>query len=393
MATENYGVTASLTASQASTPVSTETLIVFVGDSVSTNTNQAFWFSSMSEYEAKLGSAGTLYQAARCSFDLVGIRGAYFISATKSSADATSADLIAAIEAAVPSIFTEHGDVVTIGVVLGGPSVVTANVVNTMRTALNHTIAGDEKFYGMVYYDGDSTAEDNDDKKLGIANKYCVCNVDDVIVSMSEGSITEKASGAAYKACLLALADYSQEGQLPCRCVGNLPCPNILGICNKNSTKVSRTELEATELSADGITSWRNAGGGKYYTWGDHTSLFANGSVDDEAGRFDSNMRMANHLCNRQMLKYKGVIDAPMTPQIKNDILTAENNYLAYCVSVGALIGSPVCEFRASENTTDTLQQGEFYFSELATVTPPAKYIDFKLTFNTDGFKIYLLDE
>ena len=93
------------------------------------------------------------------------------------------------------------------------------------------------------------------------------------------------------------------------------------------------------------------------------------------------------------MIKYKLDIDSPMTIQVRNDILTAENRYLDYCVSVGALIGSPRCVFTAADNTTDTIQKGEFYFEELCTVTPPAKYIDFNFVFTSEGFSVYLINE
>lgn len=392
MATENYGTNARQSASQAAQPIATETIIVFIGDSASNADSKPYWCSTMSQYKSKFGLTGTLMQAARCAFDIVGIRGAYFISATKEGDSATSAELIGALDG-IKDIYLNHGDVPTIGVALGGPDVATSNVITLLASELNHTSVGDDKFFGIVYYDGDSTEIDAADQKLGITSAQCVCNVDDVILSMSAGAVTEAASGAAYKACLLAAADVNQDGHLPCRTVGNLYCPNILGVCNKNKDILSRTESDATALSADGITSWRNAGGGKYYTWGDHTAAFSNGSIADELGRFDSNVRMMNHLKNRAMQKYKLDIDSPMTIQLRNDILTSENRYLDYCVSVGALIGSPRCVFTAADNATETIQKGEFYFEELCTVIPPSKYIDFNFVFTSEGFSVYLINE
>ena len=79
-----------------------------------------------------------------------------------------------------------------------------------------------------------------------------------------------------------------------------------------------------------------------------------------------------------------------MTLTLRNNILNYEQNQLNYCVSQGALIGDPKIEFRPDANTLNTLQQGQFYFTELATVTPPAKFIEMKLSFTSDGFKVYL---
>jgi hypothetical protein len=200
-------------------------------------------------------------------------------------------------------------------------------------------------------------------------------------------------SGAAYKACLYAQND-AQNRDLPMRSIGNVRAAGVSYICLKSmpDNPITLSEAHATQLSANGITSFINIGGGIYYTWGDHTSEFTNGSVFDERARFDSNIRVLYMITNRYQQKWRNTIDAPMTLALRNDILTEEQSFLDYLVSQGALIGSPKIEFRAIDNITDTLMKGEFYFTELATVVPPSKFLDMKLTFTSEGYSVYVED-
>lgn len=147
---------------------------------------------------------------------------------------------------------------------------------------------------------------------------------------------------------------------------------------------------DADQLSADGIGTFLNIGGGKYVTWGDHTAAFTNGSVADERARFDNFPRMRMLITNRFQQKWHAVIDDRMDLKLRNDILTEEGNYLNYLVSIGALVGSPRCEFRPADNTQETIKQGQFYFYDVVTYTPPAKYIDLGVAFTDEGYLVYL---
>jgi hypothetical protein len=151
-------------------------------------------------------------------------------------------------------------------------------------------------------------------------------------------------------------------------------------------------ESELNELSANGIGSFLNTGGGKFVTWGDHTSAFGNGTIEDERGRFDNYPRMRMRVTNRFEQKWRPVIDAGMDLTLRNDILTEEQDFLYYLVSVRALIGSPRCEFSPIDNTKESISQGHFYFKDFITYTPPAKYIDLGVSFTDEGYTVYLED-
>lgn len=156
------------------------------------------------------------------------------------------------------------------------------------------------------------------------------------------------------------------------------------------SVDIIIAKSDADQLSADGIGTFLNIGGGKYVTWGDHTAAFTNSTVDDERARFDNFPRMRMLITNRFQQKWRSVIDDRMDLKLRNDILTEEGNYLNYLVSIGGLIGSPRCEFRPVDNTQDTIKQGQFYFYDVVTYTPPAKYIDLGVAFSDEGYLVYL---
>jgi hypothetical protein len=162
----------------------------------------------------------------------------------------------------------------------------------------------------------------------------------------------------------------------------------------------ARTELvdinaqksDLDQLSADGIDSFLNIGGGKYVTWGDHTAAFNNAEIQDERGRFDNYPRMRMRITNRFEQKWRASIDAGMDLALRNYILSEEQDFLYYLVSVQALVGSPRCEFRPQDNTKDSIAKGHFYFKDFVTYTPPAKYIDLGVSFTDEGYTVYLED-
>lgn len=149
------------------------------------------------------------------------------------------------------------------------------------------------------------------------------------------------------------------------------------------------TESAATQLSADGICSYINYGGGNWHTWGDHTSAFTAGSVSDERARYDSNIRMLIMLTNRFQLKYRFSIDDPMTLTMRNDVIQEENDYLAYIKSIGAIIGDATCSFKADDNPVDNIALGQFVWSIESTITPPLKYAQLNVAYSSAGLSVY----
>lgn len=157
----------------------------------------------------------------------------------------------------------------------------------------------------------------------------------------------------------------------------------------KPERMINLTESAATQLSADGICSYINYGGGNWHTWGDHTSAFSAGSVDDERARYDSNIRMLIMLTNRFQLKYRFSVDDPMTLTMRNDVIQEENDYLAYIKSIGAIIGDATCSFKADDNPVDNIALGQFVWSIESTITPPLKYAQLNVAYSSAGLSVY----
>ena len=148
-------------------------------------------------------------------------------------------------------------------------------------------------------------------------------------------------------------------------------------------------EARATELSANGICAIVNYSG-TYYTWGDHTSAFSDGAVSDERARFDNTIRMQYMITNRAQIKYRTSVDAPMTLQMRDDVINEELDFLASLVAIGALVGEPVCEFSPLDNSADGVAQGQFVWRIADTPTIPFKYGNFKVAYTSAGLSVYI---
>lgn len=190
---------------------------------------------------------------------------------------------------------------------------------------------------------------------------------------------------SAIRAGLCARSD--AEYGAPARSGGNLAIPNAeaWGSYDSNSfTAMPISETLATSLSAEGVCAVVNYSG-TYRTWGDHTSLFAAGTISDERARFDNSIRMLRSITNRFQLKYRASIDSPFTLQMRNDIINEQLDYLNGLVAKGALIGKPTCEFRAIDNPKDNIQKGEFKWNITCTTTNPLKYAYVSVSYTSAG--------
>lgn len=212
------------------------------------------------------------------------------------------------------------------------------------------------------------------------------CSSEDAVVTM--GFIKTGANIlplSAIRAGLCARSD--AEYGAPARSGGNLAIPNAEAwgaYDSKSFTAMPISETLATSLSAEGVCAVVNYSG-TYRTWGDHTSLFAAGTIADDRARFDNSIRMLRSITNRFQLKYRASIDSPFTLQMRNDIINEQLDYLNGLVAKGALIGKPTCEFRAIDNPKDNIQKGEFKWNITCTTTNPLKYAYVSVSYTSAG--------
>ena len=400
MATELYGVDARLVSSIGTTPISTNTNLIFIGACPTGDLNKPVLITSMSDYASKLGGGFgdgyNLTDAAIAAFMIANIDKCWMIPVSHSRIydveDYVNVQDRTGI-LTINNLLVNNPSTVNIFCMPCVSDVVALGLLDELASHLN----------SFIVYDLPQAMNQVDPN--GIAHIDTIVEAKTLISERARavwGSVMFSdypISGAAVQACLMAVSDANYG--VPARCGGNLQVDSVQNICIKFSVTeadrperiivatVNLTDIEATKLSADGICSWINYGGGNWRTWGDHTSVYSAGSVDDERARFDNYIRMQMMLANRFKLKYRFSIDDPMTLQMRNDVITEEEDYLNSLVAIGALIGQPKVEFVPADNTIDQVAQGYFTWSISTTEAPPLKYMLAKIAYTQAGLDVF----
>lgn len=406
MATENYGSYGELGKSQAVTPVSTDTVLIGVGACAGGELNHAYTITSVSDYNSQLdgalGDGFNLSDLVEAAFNIAGINRIVLIPVSHSNTFNSQeymgdAGLFTGVYA-VEAYLRDNPSVTNLIV---APNVTDLEVLSALNTIC---IKADGHWQSFLVYD--LAVNENHYNASGVAIP------NNIIADKSKSLLSERArcvwgtvqttagnviSGAAVQACRMAASDAVYG--VPARCGGNLPI-SIIGPAVikgtehlKETVNISIPQAIGNQLSADGVCSWINYGGGNWCTWGDHTSAYENNTIADERGRFDNTIRMQMMITNRFQLKYRFSIDDPMDLGMRNDIIDEELTYLNQLVSRQALIGEPSVEFRAIDNGIDNIQRGEFTFTIATTPTIPAKYLNAKVIYTTSGLEVYTTGE
>lgn len=397
---ENYGTEAILIESQGFVGVSTNTNLVFIGSAPKGTLNEAVTVTSLTDASTKLGLAlgdgYNLSEALEAAFSIAGINkvtcipisNAKELNKSEYLGDAALGTGIYAYEEMLRNAPSATNLVCL-------PSVTDGEILNAMLALCKNA---DGLYASYLVYDLPLT-----DSELNASNYVVPASIvknkaiSDMYSTAVWGQIRTSAghdiSGAAVRAALMAKADANYG--VPARVGGNLEVPAIQGVVGlkgeeKVLAKIPRSS--ANELSADGICTVRRRGS-VYVTWGDHTSAFAGGNVTDELARFENRIRMNAMLKNRWVMKYEPIIDSPLTLQMRNDIINAEQDYLNGLVAIGALIGEPKCEFIAESNPIDDIVQGNFTWNITVTETNPLKYMLARIAFSVAGLSFYTTQE
>lgn len=361
MATEKYGAFGDLGKSLSVTPVSTDTVIAVLARG-KTDMN-AVTFADLSAYlgDRSINPSDACDMCAYALYATAGVNNVVWCGGT---------DLAACIKT-FQDYMTRTPQVSCI-VIDGG--------FTTTKEDAATILAGIKKIDGHW----DATAILNCNAAADHTGKPC--SSEDAVVTM--GFIKTGANVlplSAIRAGLCARSD--AEYGAPARSGGNLPIPNAEAWGSYDGsafTAMPISETLATSLSAEGVCAVVNYSG-TYRTWGDHTSLFAAGTITDERARFDNSIRMLRSITNRFQLKYRASIDSPFTLQMRNDIINEQLDYLNGLVAKGALIGKPTCEFRAIDNPKDNIQKGEFKWNITCTTTNPLKYAYVSVSYTSAG--------
>lgn len=393
---EKYGSEAILIESQAFVGVSTNTNLVFIGSAPKGTLNEAVTVTSLTDASTKLGLAlgdgYNLSEALEAAFSIAGINKVTCIPISNAQ-ELNKSDYLgdAALGTGIYAYEEMLRNAPSATNLVCLPSVTDGEILNAMLALCK---SADGLYASYLVYDLPLT-----DSELNASNYVVPASIvknktlSDMYSTAVWGQIRTSAghdiSGAAVRASLMAKADANYG--VPARVGGNLEVPAIQGVVGmkgeeKVIAKIPRSS--ANELSADGICTVRRRGS-VYVTWGDHTSAFAGGTVTDELARFENRIRMNAMLKNRWVMKYESIIDSPLTLQMRNDIINAEQDYLNGLVAIGALIGEPKCEFIAESNPIDNIVEGNFTWNITVTETNPLKYMLARIAFSVAGLSFY----
>ena len=393
---EKYGSEAILIESKVLVGVSTNTNLVFIGSAPKGTLNEAVTVTSLTDASTKLGLAlgdgYNLSEALEAAFSIAGINKVTCIPISNVQSPAKSDYLgDAALGTGIYAYEEMLRNAPSATNLVCLPSVTDGEILNAMLALCKNA---DGLYASYLVYDLPLT-----DSELNASNYVVPASIvknktiSDMYSTAVWGQIRTSAghdiSGAAVRAALMAKSDANYG--VPARVAGNIEVPAIQGVVGmkgeeKVLAKIPRSS--ANELSADGICTVRRRGS-VYVTWGDHTSAFAGGNVTDELARFENRIRMNAMLKNRWVMKYESIIDSPLTLQMRNDIINAEQDYLNGLVAIGALIGEPKCEFIAESNPIDNIVQGNFTWNITVTETNPLKYMLARIAFSVAGLSFY----
>ena len=398
---ESYGIKTRVLEGMAATPVSTSTCIVFFGGAYNSNAKSMdpvhcnSYKEYLDTYHGGTEPSGHLHLDDAAEYALGRINGAWFVNCASSAATAepSAENLKAALEPALSWICLNSSDVPNIVCIPGGvsDSALLNELVGQCKGGINNTI------HAQAFLD---CAQDEDTQLSSgnpVASAIEVPIVDGCVVAAwgnaildrdTDGSIKKSIPASIVLAVARAEQDARNTNSVPYRSVGNLRVA-IKGMCVKD-TECSCKQDKMNAVVENGIVSFVNKGNNRWYTWGDHTAAVTAGKVDDETYRFDSTVAVLYHILNRFVQKWGTVIDSPMSLRLRDCILSEEQDYLNGLKALGCLVGNPKCEFKSDNNSAETIGHGQFYFTSIATVVPPAKYVELGIAYTDAGLSAYI---
>lgn len=187
------------------------------------------------------------------------------------------------------------------------------------------------------------------------------------------------------------MVDSTHNG-VPMETASNKAAPIKRNYFGEGSKNRGFDQAQANKLNENGICTavyW----GGQWVLWGGHTAAYRFGQVLDKRVIFDNNIRMMMYITNDFQQEWALTIDKPMTVQMADTIRNREQEKADALVAIGALIGSPVVQFRESENSTNELAEGNFVWDFEGTPTPQFKSGTLRVAYSDAGFSSYFGEE
>ena len=398
---EKYGIKTKVLQGQANTPVSISTVLVYFGGAYNSNAKVGepvkcnSYKDYLNAFHSGLEPAGHLNLDDAAEYALNLVDSAWFINcASSASTSEPSASAIqSALEPALAWICLNTSDIPNIICIPGieyNSALLTA-LIGQCKGGINNTI------HAQAFLDCEQDASTQISNGNPVPSEITVPIADGCVVAAWGDAILDRNSDGSIKkhipaSIILSVARAEQDAlnpnNVPYRSVGNLRV-SIKGMCVE-STECSCRQAKMNDVVENGIVSFVNKGNNRWYSWGDHSAAVTAGAVDDETYRFDSNVAVLYHILNRFIAKWGSVIDSPMSLRLRDCIVTDQQDYLNGLKALGCLVGDPKCEFRPVDNTPDTIGKGQFYFLDICTIVPPAKYLELGIQYTDAGLSAYI---
>lgn len=400
---EKYGIKTRVLEGAAATPVSSASCLVYFGNAYDSSEEYGIpkhihsYSEYLSIYHEGTEPAGHLHLDDAAEYALSLVSDIWVVNCNLSGgvAEEAAANVKSVLEDALASICLNSSDVPNIICIPGyQDSTLLAALVGQCKGGINNTI------HAQGFVDCAQAANQITPSGSPDATKITTPNTDgcliaawgDVILEESASAIAKHIPASIVLSAKRAEQDAKNVNAVPYRSVGNLRV-SMKGVCTAVSgslTKCTCRQEKMNEVVENGIVSFVNKGNNRWYTWGDHSAAVTAGNVEDETYRFDSTVAVLYHILNRFIQKWGTVIDSPMSLRLRDCIVSEEQDYLNGLKAMGCIVGNPKCEFRALDNSADTIGRGQFYFTNIATIVPPAKYIDLGIMYTDEGLAAYI---
>ena len=154
----------------------------------------------------------------------------------------------------------------------------------------------------------------------------------------------------------------------------------ITGAVNANGEEITISIAQADILTVtDGIVTVLNNGG--WTLWGNYLGCYP--KTSDVAKMFICTNRMQDWLCNTFVKTYWQYLDKPLTPALRDAIITSYNSWLNGLTAEGKLYGGEI-EYIPELNPVNQLMGGLIRLDTLAASPVPAQRIDMHITYSVD---------
>lgn len=397
---ELYGINARLLKGDAQTPVSSTSCLVVFGCAYNTNEKLGIpqkiysYDDYLKIYHGDAEPDSHLLLDDCAEYALSSISGIWFVN-INTQGGATEVASSTYIENALSYIVLNSSDVPNLICI---PGTQESTVLSTLVGQCKGGING--QFHAQGIVDCLQTADQIDASGSPVSTEITAPNTDgslisawgNVILDESDGEITKHIPASIVLAVKRIEQDALNTNNVPSRSIGNLRV-SMKGVCTKVGETLTRCtckQNKMNEITENGIVSFVNKGANQWYSWGDHTAAVTAGNVEDETFRFDSTVAVLYYILNRFIKKWGNIIDSPMSLRLRDCILAEEQDFLNGLKALGCLIGNPQCLFRPLDNTSDSIGKGQFYFTSIATVVPPSKFVDLGVQYSGAGLSAYI---